>query len=525
MIYILSSLYNQNFRTFRFSYAYKEIVSRRIRTADGGDEITQVFDEYFLFTNRHQPAGRISVPQAGTPFGGHPSIGVTYTIQTWAWDLAVKEHLLTFERPLEFFFEDFVVAEVTISAARLASGGIFTQQIEEKIFRYAENGRLAITEGSNYSALAVRSSQLPTSVISLAASATVGPSKPFPTGLITSHVPVSGMRRVARVTKTYSELSPETHQEIIHTSTDLQPNVTEVRVVNSPISQLRRLEVLDPGRFQQRSLEDSEAATAARFSGRVYSNGYLNLQAIADVGVQQVLGAAEADFIYVYERDRKGAFNDVKTLRNALLSNVGILASRICSRTEIRLPYISYVREYIALLEMQRGVSGFGNYGIHDFYPWVSVIAGYADHLNHIFSIIKADIGSVVPVSELSAVYMSQVPAYNSWMAGTVTPYLNLRRLGVGDPGRILREVWEYTLRYQWARVDSALATAYLADNSFSGSITLSDPLLGGLNPGDVLTFPFLKAGRRTLRTVGSSFSASPLDLQFQIQVRRNLIE
>lgn len=532
-----------------FSYCTHVREIEEWEAAPGNPPVTLPTDHYTLYNQRHKVVGDIRIPSGFIPGQGNRFIYGDISLTAWSWSVGflnvssspvepIREHRFGFSRPLEFFYEDVIVGRISLKIAFGTNNIGFLTNTEEQYRSYTLIGRIDETWtveraaiGREDEAYNIFNNVQIHSLISLMTARAINPRNlVFPTSIVSFNFQspvVSSLSTAVLESKqhTFSEIAAEAYQERIQRRTADQQYGTQILTHYRPIPQNQRVRVLDPGRWLPVSLAETPEAAASRYHGNLYNNSFLNLLNAIDVGNQQYEGAADADFIYRFEKSTLGVFADIRSLQTSLYSYLPILAALLCRAENIRYRYLPYVQEVIRFYEQTRGLQRVRHYGVHGSYPWLNKIkTKYEQYLSRVFELIAVDLGANDPPRTLLQIYQLRIPQYNRWMSGeSIELDWNVAKLGgpqLNTTRQRLQQITEFSQRIQWARIDAILTDAYLGDNTFSGDVTVLDPAQS-INPGDIIELNFLDQSFISLRTVGATIAVTPENLDFSISVRR----
>lgn len=549
--------------TAYYNYAYYEATSMFYDTFAEGPT-TEMID-YTLFNKRHKSTGRFRQQRDNKVDGEWQGI---LHLTPWSWDVNqnTQENRLGLVRPGAYAFNDYIVAEVELRLARVrypirdALGavvnigeGLCVIGSREQHYYYDSVGRMSYTLEITRAPFAladyedvldtVEVTTLANSLIANAHTRIVNESSnSFPSSTLSAQFHLVKNIPAVEVTRySYQELSAELHtiltekaalewdpeqESYVEDSNPVWESKGEV--VRAPIPRIHRVSALDTGKWLPVSLSESPAASAARYSGKIFNNGYINLNTPGDVGYQQIIGAADADFVFYWEREHAQDFNDVRALKAALNSYMGLLSTFSASHYGFRMAYLPYVAAVIRLGELTRGIGGAGVIqGVHKHYPqFVNILNSYDNYLTKAFELIKIDLGANDSAGVLKDHYIRHISNYNSHMAGkSLKTGLELAKLGTAAQsavGTVLSSFYEFQIAEAWADIDKALTDAYMRDSSLSGSIEINDPAIT-VNLGDIVNVNFLDTPGLQVRATGLSYTLSPNDLDYVVSVRRLL--
>jgi len=295
--------------------------------------------------------------------------------------------------------------------------------------------------------------------------------------------------------------------------------------VHAPIPKIQRVLGLDAGKWLPIDLTDSPIANCARYNDYYFNNAYIDLWAPGYEGLQQIIGAADADFTYAWELQNISDFNNARALRAGVFGYITVWAALVCRALKIRMHYVGYVAALITAFETFRGFEEFKNSGLHSTYPWfTSVQSNYLNYLPTLITMLKVDLGANDSESFLKNYYIDTASRYNAWMFGlTFIPGVNVKRLGASmgqTAGSRLGNYATFTRYGLRADIDRALTEAYLNDTSLTGQIAINDPAVG-VSCGDTIKLNFLDEVFLNLKAFGVAMSFSPESISYSVTVKR----
>jgi hypothetical protein len=548
------------------------------------NEVTKASDKYTFFNRRHRVSGQLMVNSARDASGnlvsvennsGLPPYSGTLILTPWSWDEYennTAENRLGLVRPGVFSFSDYMKAEIQLKFALgeyaepvpgsdplsyVLKTGLLIYETQEKHFYYDTYGRLQYVlelkrapEDAQITNIDGSTTEAPitTSIDSLFSYilSQANPRIITDTNQVYANTTVttaySGISASAfqppayqANRHAYKELSAEIHtiyseETALNPAGDLLSWEDSSELVLAPIPRITRIASLDPGRWQPTSLDDSAAAIAARYNGWIYNNAYYNLNLPADVGLQQIIGHADADFVYFWERQYSSNFGDIRSIRSALMSYINYLAALVCRELRIRLVYMTYVGELITYYEALRGSMTVPNptqYGVHAAYPFASAVQfSYDRHIATVLDLARLDLGANDAGGTLAAEYKKHYAAYNKFMSGDATAGPEVAKLGASAAARLgqsLKTHFDFNNRILTANIDRALTDAFMRDVSLAGSVSVNDPAIT-INPGDSVTLNFLDETMIALKAMGSSIEVSPESISYSVNVKRPLL-
>lgn len=548
-----------------FNYATLDTDDISLVDAQGAMISTYKMFNYTLYNKRRKPTAFLTIKNVGGSI-----TEATLVLTPWSWDSDpnVQENRLGLARPAAFAFNDQAMGSITfrmLSApvidysrgwARLTGEeALSVYAIEEEHMYYGATGRLSrkysftraapdladVTDLSgkkvvvpNYKSGGAFVARL---MLDLAARVVLPTTLLYPSGTITYNLKDLTYPAYSMFITDYQELSAEMYQSRMeqHTATPIageEPWKAVVDTILATIPKISRVSSLDSGKWLPVDLSDSPTAAAARYNGYVFNNAYYNLNNVADVGLQQIIGAADADFIYEWERTHAGNFNDIRALKSALFSYAQLLAAVVCRTLRIRLTYLNYVAAVIIMIETQRGSSinavyDAGTLGVHKVYPFINnIAASYEAALPKVFALLRVDLGANDTTESLISSYKTHIVGYNTCMAGQtpvrggeVSQLGTLIKANVHNYLRVNHDFIKMTL---WADIDQALSAAFMSDVSLSGNVEINDPAIA-INPGDTINLNFLDETNIAMKAVGFSLSMSPGSFHYSVAVKRLL--
>ena len=517
-----------------FNYAFKSTD----RIAAGGGSYT-VIKNYELYNKRRRLVAQLQLTYS--PDESAPAQKGQLTVHAWSWDSDpnMQEHRLGLQRPGEYRFADRAAAVTVLKLAESGVDRLLYVTGATDSCRYFDNrGRLEyeqeLTRASEVAAngfilglQAEAEARLVTEGnYNFASDTSIHNVYPFLPQTITD----------MRVTR-FQELTPDTHSTVSVLIASPGNKVSHVsRVIHSPIPTQARETSLEVGKWLPTDLSESPVAACARYYDYIFNNSYYNLNVPDDVGLQQIISAADADFVYKWEKTNEYAFNDLRSLRAGLFGYFQVMAVMLCRQLKIRFTYVNYVASIIAMLETRRGItSGFAttapftNTGIHGYYPFIrSIEAAYGDSaLQQIFSFLRVDLGSNDSTDALLGFYLEHIPAYNRFMAGETTEAgQEISALGTAiaaDIKTYLERQFEFQLRFLWSDIDRALTAAFNNDRAHTGSLELNDPALLP-SPGDTISVELMDEPPIYVKAMAVSLAVSPTTISANVEIKKPII-
>lgn len=543
------------FYTCYYNYTIGETTIKAFTDSKNRTSGTTATYKYSGFNKRHKPVFTLSGQKAAgirpvsgstTSFENFEDTTGVLTLTPWAYDIdqSVIENRLGIIRPNYYAFEDYNIASISLYFSQGVED-VYIGKSNEEYYLYDPRGK-----------------QWYTSVIlrSLASGAT---QCPFALSFILAEFETYKLRESSLVynknVKTvfpsllsnleyltitnvynviFSELSAEIYQTRKETYASVDPNSgeqitpfvgVETQRINAPIPRIQRKQTLDTGQWSLTNLDNNPVAAMARYYNIPFNNSYRNLTQQNDTGIQQMLNAADSDFITDWIKRYSGNFNDIRTLQASVFNYLGILASYVCKELKIRYTYLEYVTSIVNYLESIRGLTGRPNYGVNGNYPYfVSIRNAYSKYLLNIFDLFRIEISANDSASTLLGYYNLHIEAYNKWMAGdtTVVNY-EIAKLGEDPTSKIktrLSQVQEFKERFLWAGIDKALNDAYNSDNAFAGNIAINDPAIS-IKPGDSITLNFLDEAYIPMKVMGVDLVLNVDNIDYSISVKKSILD
>lgn len=551
---------------YNLVFCYTTYKFERQATTKDDKEVFQSIETFTFYNARHRVTGELVLTKAD----GSDEFAADLTVNSWSWDSAAytKENRLGLKRGTPFNTEDRLAGSTTINMAvgdlidrfegpiagsyyyrATGTRGMQAFAGTDTIYFYDAVGRISeaatferaaetveLTSGEKNKKFIRSCQSFINNLISAARGRIIqNEADPFPQSYATDgssffnvkpllHKPFSMKLEI------YQELSSEMHRVSKHEYTHGGFIVGQAKTVLAPIAKLGRIASLNTGKWLPVDLSESPIALAARYNGWIFNNGYINLLNPGDVGLQQIIGAVDADYVFYWERDNIAAFDDIRTLRSALTGYMSILGALTCRQLKIRHAYLPYVTAIITMVETLRGVDAnasgtLSHYGVHSKYPFISQITtSYRQYLGTAFNLIRVDTGANDSANSLQQLYEQQFAAYNAVMHGqSIRVGRELSKLGAsvsGNAASYLRGYSEMVKRMLVADVDKELTNAFMNDRAMSGDIPLNDPAIT-VNPGDTAELNFLDESLIKLKVTGLSISCDMDDINYRVSVKR----
>lgn len=531
-------------QTIFFNYCQREIIDEIPEPGDGASKVISTRDyRYVAYNKRHNPVMQLFIYTANSLVNGQSlgSFRGTLIFNPWSWDAdqTVKENRLGIRRSGNYAFENDMTGEIKIefSSPDNRPGPVFGTSFEinvakETYYLFDEYGKrtrdIVLERAATGQSISIG---FLTSILDTCLISDTNPVFPAQVKQWDIGFPLFGTPYTAVEEHIYTQLSAQVHTVYVerkataNSAEQLEGTVDSLTRVLAPIPRRQRVQTLDTGQWAEISLEEAPAAAMARYYGIPFNNSYANLANQDDTGIQQILAAADADFVKEWSDVQPLInFNDIRALQSTLLSYVSILSAYTCRELGIRYQYLDYVAAVITYKESMRGITTNKSYGVHNYYPWFNQIAAkYQGFLEDVFDIFSVELSANDTPAFLVSSYKSGVMIYNPWMGGITTEVgYNIARLGADISRNIrsyLTKVQAFRERYWWAGIDRALTEAYTSDSAFGGSITINDPAVI-VKPGDSVRIDFLDSVQ-DLKVVGVDMNVDPESLVYAAQVKK----